>query len=171
MAEKFDRYYEYFVNRTRAGLKPRRIRLGLISIDLDRRVTELRFIPGRVKTRQVVIESNVVEGDQIDLVSPPEGVRVIKGKRVKVQDAILEAVEGEDVTLINVDVKRVIGRYVRVVNCDVGHVEGEEVTMVNAVANEVIVKRGEFMNCDVGRLIYEEFYRAMNTDIKSVSRK
>ncbi|WP_243666328.1 hypothetical protein [Vulcanisaeta sp. JCM 16159] len=124
-----------------------------------------------MKTRRVVIEGNVVEGDQIDLVRPPEEVRVIKGKRVKVQDASLEAVEGEDVTLINVDAKRVIGRHVRVVNCDIGRVEGEEVTMVNTDADEVVARRGEFVNCDINRLVYEEFYRAVNTDIKSVSRK
>ncbi|WP_264890781.1 hypothetical protein [Vulcanisaeta souniana] len=43
--------------------------------------------------------------------------------------------------------------------------------MVNTDASEVIVKRGEFVNCDINRLVYVEFYRAVNTDIKGVIRR
>ena len=171
MAEKFDKYYEYFTGKARAGLKPRSIRLGIISIELGGESTGLRITAIGRRHGKVVVKGVVAEGGQVDLKGPLAGVKVVRGGYVRVRDAELELVEGDYVTLINVNVKRVNCRHAVIINCNIGHVECEEVKMINTDVDEAVIGHGEFVNCSIGSLTYREFYRAVNTEIKNVSKK
>ncbi|CCC81052.1 hypothetical protein [Thermoproteus tenax] len=139
MADKFDRYYEYYSRRGRA----RTINLGLVKLSLGGRgaSVEVRGIPWRFRGR-------------------PWG---IGGGAPSLSNVVLEKVEGNDVALENATVQRVAGRRVKLTNCVVGRVEGEEVILINTHAEEVVMTRGRLVNSAVGVLKYREGYTAFNS--------
>ncbi|WP_291767832.1 hypothetical protein [Caldivirga sp. UBA161] len=169
MAEKFDKYYSYFSSMPRSvRMKPRSINLGLLKINLGGgSLVELR---SRDRGMNLSNTTGVMESEHVDLVNPPESIKVIKGKFVKVQNGDLEAIEGEEVILYNVDVVKVIGKRVKIMNSDVDHIEAEDATLINTDAREVIVARGEFINCDVDALEYKESYTAINTEVGNLKK-
>ncbi|ABW02387.1 hypothetical protein [Caldivirga maquilingensis] len=170
MAEKFDKYYDYF-SSMHGGIRirPRSINLGLLRINLGGgSLVELRTGGRGMASR--INATGVMEGEHVELVNPPEDVRVIRGSFVKVQNGDLEAVEGEEVVLYNVNVSRVTGRRVKIMNSDVNHIEAEDATLINTDAGEVIVSRGEFINCDIDTLEYRESYKVVNTDVKNLRK-
>jgi hypothetical protein len=112
----------------------------------------------------------VVQGEEVNLTNPPDNIKVVKGRRVRIENSDLESVEGEEVTLVNVDVEKVAGKVVKVIRGDADHVEGDDVTLINVDAREVVVSRGRFVNCDIGVLRYRDYYDAVNTDIGEVIR-
>lgn len=138
MADKFDRYYEYYSRRGRA----RTINLGLVKLSLGGRGTsiEVRGIPWRFRGRPWRVPWLSI--------------------------AVLEKVEGNDVALENAIVQRVAGRRVKLTNCIVGRVEGEEVILINTQAEEVVMTRGELVNSAVGVLKYREGYTAFNSIVE-----
>ncbi|MCG2881211.1 MAG: hypothetical protein L7H00_05240 [Vulcanisaeta sp.] len=172
MAERFDRYYEYFSGRSRATRSGRfrRLNLGIVSIDLSGGGSVLRVNIGRSRAHAIEVVGGVVQGEEVNLTNPPDNIKVVKGRRVRIENSNLESVEGEEVTLVNADVERVVGRVVKVVRGDVGHVEGEDVTLINTNAREVVASRGRFVNCDIGVLRYRDYYDAVNTHIGEVIR-
>jgi hypothetical protein len=172
MAERFDRYYEYFSGRSRAtrGGRFRRLNLGIVSIDLGGGGSLLRVNIGRSRAQAIEVVGGVVQGEEVNLVNPPDSVRVVKGRRIRIEGGDLESVEGEEVTLVNVDAKRVVGKVVKVIHGDADHVEGDDVTLINTDAREVVASRGRFVNCDIGVLRYRDYYDAVNTDIGEVIR-
>ena len=169
MAEKFDKYYSYFSGMPKgAKMRPRSINLGLLRINLGGgSLVELRT---RSKAMKLSNVAGVMEGEHVDLVNPPEGIKVIKGKFVRVQNGDLEAIEGEEVILLNVDVDKVIGKKVQIVNSDVDHIEAEDATLINTDAKEVIVTRGKFINCDIDTLEYKESYTTINTEVRNLRK-
>jgi hypothetical protein len=172
MAERFDKYYEYFSGRSRAirSGRFRKLNLGIVTIDLSGGGSLVRVNIGRSRARTVEVVGGVVQGEEVNLINPPDNIKVVKGKRVRIENSDLESVEGEEVTLVNVDAERVAGKVVKVVRGDVDHVEGEDVTLINVNAREVMASRGRFMNCNIKTLKYREHYEAVNTDIGEVSR-
>jgi len=170
MAERFDRYYEYFSGRSRAirSGRFRRINLGVVTINLSGGGSVVRVNVGKGGGKHTVeAVGGVVQGEEVNLTNPPNDIKVVKGRRVRIENSDLESVEGEEVTLVNVEVA---GKVVKVVHGDVDHVEGEDVTLINVNAKEVVVTRGRFVNCDIEVLKYREHYEAVNTDIGEVSR-
>ena len=163
MSEKFDKYYEYFVKKERGGVKPRRIDLGIVSIDLKEGRVDIRPLFRRQRAGGIA----VVDGESIRLRGR---VADVKGKYVVVKNARLELVEGEHVELLNAKVRRAAGKYVVATNCKVDEVEAEELTMNNAVAGKVVATRGRFNNCVIGKLVYKEHYEAANTLIGHVEK-
>jgi hypothetical protein len=173
MAERFDRYYEYFSGRSRAirSGRFRRINLGVVTINLSGGGSVVRVNVGKGGGKHTVeAAGGVVQGEEVNLTNPPDNIKVVKGRRVRIENSDLESVEGEEVTLVNVDAEKVAGKVVKVVHGDVDHVEGEDVTLINVDAREVVVTRGRFVNCDIEVLKYREHYEAVNTDIGEVSR-
>ncbi|MFP3316278.1 MAG: hypothetical protein RXN91_08065 [Caldivirga sp.] len=172
MAERFDKYYEYFSGRSRAirSDRFRRLNLGIVTIDLSGGGPLVGVNIGRSRARTVEVVGGVVQGEEVNLTNPPDSIKVVKGRRVRIENSDLESVEGEEVTLVNVDVEKVVGKVVEVVHGDVDHVEGEDVTLINVNAREVVVTRGRFVNCNIEVLKYREHYEAVNTNIGEVSR-
>ena len=173
MAERFDRYYEYFSGRSRAirSGRFRRINLGVVTINLSGGGSVVRVNVGKGGGKHTVeVVGGVVQGEEVNLINPPNDIKVVKGRRVRIENSDLESVEGEEVTLVNVDAERVAGKVVKVVRGDVDHVEGEDVTLINVNAREVMASRGRFVNCNIKTLKYREHYEAINTDIGEVSR-
>ncbi|MFP3241161.1 MAG: hypothetical protein RXQ94_08515 [Caldivirga sp.] len=173
MAERFDRYYEYFSGKAKVaeGGRFRRINLGVVTINLSGGGSVVRVNVGKGGGKHTVeAVGGVVQGEEVNLTNPPDNIKVVKGRRVRIENSDLESVEGEEVTLVNVDAEKVVGKVVKVVRGDVDHVEGEDVTLINVDAREVVVTRGRFVNCDIEVLKYREHYEAVNTDIGEVSR-
>ncbi|WP_291999424.1 hypothetical protein [Caldivirga sp.] len=165
MAEKFDKYYEYFSSTKELRSKPRRINLGILSINLGGGPIIQSMFRKIGETSVSTVKGGVMEGEHISLVNPPAEVRVIKGKYINVQNGDLDTIEGEEINLYNVDARRVTGKRIKILNGDVEHVEGEEVTLVNSDVEKVIVTRGDFVNCNIKVLEYKESYNAINTNI------
>ncbi|MEM0278104.1 hypothetical protein [Pyrobaculum sp.] len=164
MAEKFDKYYEYFVKRRGRKVRERRINLGFVSIDLrGGRVDIFPLFKSR-STEGVAM----VDGESVKLVG--RGAEVLKGKHVVVKNARLHLVEGERVELFNANVGKVVGRYVAATNCKVEEIEAEEVVMINAKAEKVAASRGRFTNCVIEKLVYQEHYESVNTVIHRVEK-
>ncbi|MGC8607724.1 MAG: hypothetical protein ACP5L5_09230, partial [Vulcanisaeta sp.] len=147
MAEKFDKYYEYFSKSSgRTAMKARSINLGIIKINLGGGSSIELSIRGRGRAS---LTSGIMEGENISAEGLPSGVRVVKGKHVSIRNSSLDVVEGDEVTLTNVNVKKVVGRRVTIVNSDVESVEAEEAKFVNTDAVKVTVTRGEFVNSNI----------------------
>ncbi|GGP21207.1 hypothetical protein GCM10007981_12080 [Thermocladium modestius] len=127
MAEKFDKYYEYFTrgHSEDAALTGifNVINVGPIRIRL-RPSLGVTIWPRRWSTAWHEEEaSNAYVGEatseDVKLIKPPEGIKDVKGEKVRVIDAELDTVEGKYVTLINVEAKKVVGDEVKLINSDV----------------------------------------------------
>ena len=72
MAERFDRYYEYFSGRSRAtrGGRFRRLNLGIVRIDLSGGGSVLRVNIGRSRAQAIEVVGGVVPVSYTHLTLP-----------------------------------------------------------------------------------------------------
>lgn len=119
MAEKFDKYYEYF---TQGKEHPRELNIGPVIITRPGWKIRIKLPLVSMGSAIKQVGSEEVQGDDIELINPG-GVKRVKGRNVRVINGELELVEGVNVKLVNVSAKKVIGDYVKLVNCDVEELE------------------------------------------------
>ncbi|ACB40035.1 hypothetical protein [Pyrobaculum neutrophilum] len=115
MAEKFDRYYEYYSRRRRG---PRTINLGLVKLNLGGRPSiEVRGIPRRPRGPPGGTTLETAEGEDVALKNAV--VQRVAGRRVKLYNCDADYVEGEEVTLINTHAKEVTATRAKLINSHV----------------------------------------------------
>ena len=128
MAEKFDKYYEYFTKNHSKGAALTGtfnvINVGPVKIWL-RPSLGVTVWPSRLGTAwregktSGVNASETTGEDVVRLINPPGGIKDVKGAEVSIINAELDTVEGKYVTLINVKAKKVVGDKVKLVNSNV----------------------------------------------------
>ncbi|MFP3307520.1 MAG: hypothetical protein RXN93_09350 [Thermocladium sp.] len=165
MAEKFDKYYEYFSKSSRSrGIRAGRlINLGIVKINLGDSSIGIGF-----RRSGKTLASGIIEGENVNIKDPPNDVKAVKGKYVYVEGGDLDVVEGKEITLVNVRIRKVIGKRITMTNSYAESIEAEESKLMNTNASLAVVNRGTFINCNIDTLEYKESYKVINTMVKNI---